>query len=365
MRAPYSLKLPSSIKDTRRLVIPENRFSSRTQIHGRGKIASFTRSLFSGSGHLTKDLIICCRLLRIVDSLNDFSYKTSRKVVNSRYLAFRTHPSNPINLHSIGFLQNLQTLVMSPCKSVWPVSLPSEIWFMLHLRHIEIEEEAILPNPPVPCRLNNLQTLSTIRNFSCGNKNLLAMLRNLKKLKISAPQFRDYNLNNLFHLQKLESLSCRGFGKILLGNQAFPDSIKKLTLNWLKLSWEDMSKIGCLPNLEVLKLRGAAYGKKWNTAEGDFLKLKFLLLESLDLCHWEAESSHFPRLESLIIRYCEELEEIPFGVGEIPTLKLIELYNCGVHANSSAEQIQEEQRNLGNEDLQVRVTVRTLFIDED
>ncbi|XP_075519561.1 putative late blight resistance protein homolog R1B-16 [Primulina tabacum] len=378
-QTPYSLNLPSSINDTRRLVIPENRFHNSTQIHRRAKSASFTRSLFSESDHLTKDLIICFRLLRICDHLNECSYETFLKLVNSRYLAFRIQRSNfnPIIQipPTIKLLQNLQTLVVSSYKIAEPVSLPFGIWFMPHLRHIEIEEEAILPDPQVPCSqnvlrrstdyLNNLQTLSTIRNFRCDNENLLAILRNLKKLKITVPRYGDYHLNNLVHLQKLQSLSCRGFGKILLGDQAFPDSIKKLTLNWLKLPWKNMSIIGCLPNLEVLKLRGAAYGEGWNTEEGGFLKLKLLLLESLDLCHWEAESSHFPRLESLIIRYCKELEEIPFGIGEIPTLKLIELYHCGEDANSSAEQIQEEQRSLGNEDLQVRVKVWTAFIDED
>lgn len=356
-------------------MIPENRFSNRKQIHRRAKSAAFTRSLFSESDHLTKDLIICFRLLRIVDNLNEYcSYETIMKVVNSRYLAFRIQPSDlstdPFILIpcSIDSLRNLQTLVVSSYKNkiAKPVSLPSEILLMPHLRHIEIEEEAVLPDPRRSTDdSSNLQTLSTILYFSCDNENLLAILRNLKKLKIAVPRHSDYHLNNLVHLQKLESLSCRGFGKIVLGNQAFPDSIKKLTLNWLKLPWKNMSIIGCLPNLEVLKLRGAAYGEEWNTAEGGFLKLKLLLLESLDLCHWEAESSHFPRLEILIIRYCEELEEIPFGIGDIPTLKLIELYNCGEEANSSAEQIREGQRNLGNEDLQVRVKVRTALIDED
>lgn len=313
--------------------------------------------------------------MRIVDEFSDYSPETIRTVVNARYLScvfWSSHLNSGIP-PSIKLLRNLQTLaVNSKSSSAEPIALPSEIWEMPHLRHIEINE-VILPDPPrargpdMDTRshyLHNLQTLSTVRNFRCHNTNLLERVPNLKKLKVhwEGGWLYYYYLNNLVHLQKLESLSCIWSGKILLGNQAFPDSIKKLTLNGSWLPWEHMSIIGSLPNLEVLKLYRALYGEEWNTVEGEFSKLKFLLLESLDLCRWEAESSHFPRLESLIIRYCEQLEEIPFGIGEIPTLKLIELYHCGEKANSSAEQIQEEQWSMGNEDLQVRVEVRTSYV---
>ncbi|XP_073141108.1 putative late blight resistance protein homolog R1A-10 [Henckelia pumila] len=355
-----------SIKNARCLVSLERRFDYRSQTYKRAKSASFTRSLFSESA---EDPNICFRFSRIDDILNDCSHY-------SRYIAIRsTLPShwNLIDIpSSIVLFRNLQTLVVSSCKGAGPINLPFSIWETPHLRHIEIKEEALLLYPPSVLDpdmnmgsqyLHNLQTLSTIRNFRC-DKNVLERIPNLKKLKISVPRHNYYQLNNLVHLQLLESLNCRGFGKILLGGQAFPDSIKKLTLNWLKLPWKDMSIIGCLPNLEVLKLRGATYGKVWNTAEEGFLKLKYLLLESLDVCDWETESSHFPRLESLIIRYCEALEEIPLAIAEIPTMKLIELYECGEEANSSAQQIQEEQRSLGNEDLQVRLKLSTAFIDE-
>ncbi|XP_075519560.1 putative late blight resistance protein homolog R1A-3 [Primulina tabacum] len=374
---PYSLSIPSSIKDTRRLVIPRCSFGNWGQIYRRAKSASFTRSLFSDDFYLMRHLFFCFRLLRIVDEFNDYSPETIRTVVNSRYLACRFWPSRLKSgiPPTIKLLRNLQTIVVnSNSSSAEPIALPSEIWEMPNLRHIEINE-AILPDPPrargpnMNTRshyLHNLQTLFTVRNFRCNNTNVLERIPNLKKLKINWEDGSTYynHLNNLAHLQELESLSCTCSGEILLGNRAFPDSIKKLTLNGCGLRWEDMSIIGSLPNLEVLKLYGTMYGEDWNTVEGEFLNLKFLLLWSLDLCHWEAESSHFPRLESLIISYCQKLEEIPFGIGEIPTLKLIQLHHCGEKASLSAEQIQEEQQSLGNEDLQVRV-LGTVYVEDN
>ncbi|XP_073143378.1 putative late blight resistance protein homolog R1A-3 [Henckelia pumila] len=380
-QTPYSGNIPSSIKDTRCLVIPKN--FDTWQMYRRAKSASFTRSLFSGNLYLTGHLFYCFRLLRIVDEFNDYSPESIRKVVNSRYLAcsfWKYHLDLSIP-PSIELLRNLQTLVFKSNSSSYEsselIALPSEIWKMPHLRHIMIDE-AILPDPPrtrVPNTdtrshyLHNLQTLSTVRNFRCDNKNVLERIPNVKKLKInwkSGPSYC-FHLNNLVHLQELESLNCKWSWKISLGNQAFPDSINKLTLKGRGLRWDqDMSIIGSLPNLEVLKLFGALDGEEWITLEGQFLKLKFLLLESSNMWrHWETESSHFPRLESLILRYCMKLEEIPYGIGEIPTLKLIELYMCGEEANSSAEQIQEEQLSMGNEDLQVRVEGSVNYLDND
>ncbi|KAL0322435.1 UNVERIFIED_CONTAM: hypothetical protein Sangu_1862800 [Sesamum angustifolium] len=118
-----------------------------------------------------------------------------------------------------------------------------------------------------------------------------------------------------------------------------------------------MNEIGNLPNLEILKLRECFFESlKWEAGEGEFCRLQFLLMEKLNLVHWAADDTNFPRLEHLVIRHCEELKEIPLAIGEIPTLKIIEVHEDNPSVVASARKIQEDQRDYGNDDLQVRIT---------
>ncbi|KAL7099481.1 hypothetical protein ACP275_09G086700 [Erythranthe tilingii] len=117
----------------------------------------------------------------------------------------------------------------------------------------------------------------------------------------------------------------------MLQNFIIPNSIKKLTLSWTYLKWEDMkTKIGWLPNLEVLKLKYNSFlGGEWETVEGQFCNLRFLqICECSDLEWWTTDSSHFPRLEQLKLWDLYELKEFPSCIGEIPTLGSIELICC-------------------------------------
>ncbi|KAH0727947.1 hypothetical protein KY285_003642 [Solanum tuberosum] len=119
-----------------------------------------------------------------------------------------------------------------------------------------------------------------------------------------------------------------------------------------------------LPNLEVLRLKHHAFhGLIWKLSDEDedgFLKLKFLLLENMNLMQWEATSYHFPSHEHLVLTDCYLLEQIPFDFAEIQTLQLIELHECMRSVLVSAEQIQAEQQSLGNDDLVIHVnSIRT------
>ncbi|KAM3217779.1 hypothetical protein P3L10_027222 [Capsicum annuum] len=110
-----------------------------------------------------------------------------------------------------------------------------------------------------------------------------------------------------------------------------------------------------LPKLEVLKLKYYAFrGSEWEPTDERFQQLKFLLLDGTDLIHWKASSIQFPKLESLVLKNCYCLYEIPDDVAEIPTLQFIELYNCSSTADDSANRILEEQLSLGNDDLVVK-----------
>ena len=86
-----------------------------------------------------------------------------------------------------------------------------------------------------------------------------------------------------------------------------------------------------------------------------FHRLLVLLIDESNLKCWRANSSHFPRLQCLMLHRCPFLDEIPHGVGNIPTLKLIEIDDHNQSLLNSAEFILEEQSNLGNDDLKVVV----------
>lgn len=75
---------------------------------------------------------------------------------------------------------------------------------------------------------------------------------------------------------------------------------------------EQIETLGRLPNLEVLKLLNYAFqGSIWEQNEGEFQRVKFLLIENTDVVNWIASKYQFPRLQYLSLRCCEFLEEIP------------------------------------------------------
>lgn len=270
-------------------------------------------------------------------------------------------------------LWNLQTLIV---KGTWGDNIvaPSEIWEMSQLRHVEFDW-IFLQNPSnVTPRggdvfiLRDLQTLSEIANFRF-TEDIVRRIPNIKKLKVSYDDYPDgwshyFCLNNLGSLSKLESLACiflsekkSNHGHILRHSLAFPLSLKKLRLHDSCLLWEDMTIIGSLPYLEVLKLKiGSFKGPEWSPVEGEFLCLKSLVIEACDdLVEWTADNTHFPRLEHLVLERLEKLREIPSEIGEIPTLQSIELRYCSDSAVISAKNLLDEQEALGNVGLQVRV----------
>ncbi|WMV56006.1 hypothetical protein MTR67_049391 [Solanum verrucosum] len=123
------------------------------------------------------------------------------------------------------------------------------------------------------------------------------------------------------------------------------------------LLWEDARVLGNLPNLEVLKLKDFSFqGPEWETDEEGFHRLKYLLVESRDLVVWKQASTDsypFPVLQHLVLRFCYKLKEIPYEIGDIPSLQVIELHSCSPYATRLARMIQKEQIDSGNSCLEV------------
>ncbi|KAG6406021.1 hypothetical protein SASPL_133617 [Salvia splendens] len=318
---------------------------------------------------------------------NDNSYLYSLpeelfELFHLRYLAFDYAFKIPAVISN---LQNLQTLIIGPRKykgnfvEIWrmPQQLPAEIWGMPQLRHLVFCSGLRLFQKGATSALQNLQTLSLAINFSCRPE-ILQMIPNLKKLSLyytrgeylhaeirNEEQSRVYSvtfveqLKNIGCLRLLENLKLKLHhslpypGELTL--RALPLTLKKLTLSGLKLPWRHMKIVDSLPNLQVLKLREfACNGAEWETSEGGFCELRFLLISQSNLKVWVTESSHFPRLNCLVLLRCPNLSEIPQEIGEIATLQLIEMDNWNKHLVESAKQIQDEQESCGNDPVRLR-----------
>ncbi|KAK4414180.1 putative late blight resistance proteinR1B-12 [Sesamum alatum] len=300
-------------------------------------------------------------------------------IQHHQYLAYTTNGKLP---SSISVLRNLQTLIVHQMIMSFLFKLPPEIWEMPQLRHICFTECAL---PDLCCgqiegavfifpgRLETLQ----LSGISCFTEDNCRRVENVKKLGIkydhasARGQWERYSLNNLGQLHELENLKCLFGGQdylMLLTSPrklpppmlTFPPNLKKLTLSGCLLPWEDMTHIGSLPKLEVLKLhRNAFSGDVWEPIEGEFLRLKYLKLHHMDLAEWRADETHFPSLQHLILKICR-LKEIPSGIGEIPTLELIQLDDCYISTVTSAIHLKEEQQSLGNDGLKLFINYSTV-----
>ncbi|KAK4427070.1 putative late blight resistance proteinR1A-10 [Sesamum alatum] len=224
--------------------------------------------------------------------------------------------------------------------------------------------------------IQNLQTLSEVTDFKCTEE-VFKIMPNLKKLGISYfhnkhTKWSSYEFDSFAYLHHLETLKCLFIkkdyraDKPLPINLAFPQNLKKLTLSGCRISWKKITVVGSLPNLEILKLKHHAFeGSIWEAKEGEFTKLKYLLIYMTSLEHWRANSTHFPQLRHLSLSFCFNLAVIPSEIGDIQTLELVELFECSPSAVASAMVIQEEKQSLGNDRLRVRVKTLGDYYNSD
>ncbi|KAL3510697.1 hypothetical protein ACH5RR_030098 [Cinchona calisaya] len=300
------------------------------------------------------------KLLRVLDiAFLRFDSFPSQiiELCNLRYLALTATYELPT---SISELKNLQALIIhgpwvNRKRSECPVVM-FQYWEMPRLRHLCISVASYFPNPFIKANdssrgLISLQTLSTITFASC-TREVFKSMPHLKKLKVRETKndaiLQSWSFpEHLSCLRQLEILTC-SFLKDRRARQLgrcgpFPSSLKQLTLSCSHLPWNTMTPIARLPSLEVLKLKNFAFqGPIWYALDGGFCHLKQLLIDKTDLAFWKATSSHFPSLERLVLKSCEFLVEVPFGVGEISTLQLVELHYCRSSAEISIKHIQEQ-----------------------
>ncbi|XP_057775573.1 putative late blight resistance protein homolog R1B-16 [Salvia miltiorrhiza] len=313
------------------------------------------------------------RLLRVLDV---YSYGSVEELlngrVNLRYVAVRElgHLSVLELPSSLSLVWNLHVLIfhiysLYGCLVVAPI----EIWKMRQLRHIQCRR-IYLPHPDGQDELlilDNLQTLGRAVNLRLS-EDVCNIIPNIKKLDLEYDEdLHGWDdsliecLCNIDRLHKLESLKLGCVRSCQLNEMlSFPRSLNKLALEFINFEWDDLTMIGSLPILEVLQIEFNWNGSTWSPVDGQFQRLKFLKIYDCNLTSWNADSCHFPILEKLILCRLYQLEEIPWGIGDIPTLKLINLWKCSNSAAISAIKIKEEQLECqGNDDLQIQINVGT------
>ncbi|KAK6774068.1 hypothetical protein RDI58_029307 [Solanum bulbocastanum] len=377
------------IYDQRRVIVASKlqhpRFYPSRHVSG---ITSITRTFITTvDNHFkrqTSSIVSQFKLLKVLDVLSvrkEFCCVIPQ-LVHLRYVAAKIGKAL-----SLAKLRNLETIIL---VSIEPTILkhPLDIWTMTELRHLDIRWPICICNPLLvenhmtlyisdpleleqPFFLNNLQTLH-LHNSSFVSE-IIRRTPNLKKLKIldtsGYPYWHDI-LYSLILLEELETLhieldfmhtELETFDVMIFSGYKFPPNLKKLTLSLTRLPWDVMNLLANLSNLEVLKAKNAFNGTDWKLDEDVvFHKLKYLQIKSECLVRWEAGSNNFPMLEKLLLYGLNELEEIPESIGDIMTLKLIQIHRRGGKNGSgveiSAKKIQEEQERLGNYELQVQIT---------
>ncbi|XP_059649478.1 putative late blight resistance protein homolog R1B-16 isoform X2 [Cornus florida] len=309
-----------------------------------------------------------CGVFKLLRVLNISFIKISslpeelQLLVHLRYLSFYVEEQyfQPL----ISNLCKLETFIVEGGPTGW-LSFSYDIWKMVKLRHLYTKRFIEIPyvfNDDHQFVLDDLQTISKLDLCGLGEQ-ALRWIPNLKKLTCSFMESLGGDnifpkLNFLIHLETL-NVSYGGFrghlGKFPHLNE-FPPNLKSLTLSNFRLPWEEMSTLGSLPNLEVLKLSNKAFeGPRWETSDGQFRKLKFLKFQRLDIKQWNACSNHFPSLQILVWDDCKQFEEIPYGLGEIFTLEMIRLWYCSSSAACSVRQIQKQQRSMGYDGLKILI----------
>uniref|UniRef100_M1CVN3 Hero resistance protein 1 homologue n=1 Tax=Solanum tuberosum TaxID=4113 RepID=M1CVN3_SOLTU len=223
-------------------------------------------------------------------------------------------------------------------------------------------------------KLEDLTTLSQVLiSYTEGMSDALGKFPNLQHLNciikepIDPPTQGDW-FPKLDVLNKLESLIARYQkawadyqydndpelkDKIPPPNEYhFPTRLKELRLYGFPLRPALFSAIAALPELEILELIDSASVEdmKWDASEDIYQGLKTLRLVSAKFSEWQVDSETFPKLEELILEYCEELMEIPSAFADIETLKFIRVVYIKPDLGDSAMEIKKDVAAYTGED---------------
>jgi hypothetical protein len=270
----------------------------------------------------------------------------------------------------MSYLRYLQTIIFITTQPT--LEIKADIWKMGRLRHLVTNATASLAKTTEALTVNpNLHTLTVISAESC-TKEVFDRATELKKLAICGTLAAVLNatgslfdcLQQLEFLENLKLLNDNPAAKIhsLPSETRFPSSLTRLTLKNTMLPWPQMSILGKLRKLEVLKLKDNAFvGAYWKT-ESRFPSLKVLHIANTDLVTWSASASYFPMLTHLHLMYCTKFEVIPRDLINSSTLRLIQIYCCNAALASSARKLALARLEGQTQDNNVKATTLKLLV---
>ncbi|KAH0640705.1 hypothetical protein KY290_037936 [Solanum tuberosum] len=293
------------------------------------------------------------RLLKVLDLSSHRVYKLSASFKPLNHLKYLAVFAIKFDFHPESHMPHLETLIVN---NDWEniVVLPTSFWEMEKLRYVEIEyaefdKQGVIEGTS---KLENLRILKNIFRFPIDSVDVLSRrCPNLQQLHI---RFGDDNcsaesfcltLKNLSQLQKLRLTS--KWRRTVFGLQ-LPSNLKMLVLSGTDIG----NLIAGLQSLEYLQLQDVYFppSEEWCLGDITFPKLKVLKLAASHILRWDISEESFPLLETLVIRGCKNLEEIPLSFADIPTLKQIKLIDCNKSLEDSAERIKKDvEENEGND----------------
>nr|XP_016451766.1 PREDICTED: putative late blight resistance protein homolog R1B-16 [Nicotiana tabacum]XP_016451767.1 PREDICTED: putative late blight resistance protein homolog R1B-16 [Nicotiana tabacum] len=283
------------------------------------------------------------RVLHLLDMYLESSWVTAfQSLTHLRYLAIFV---KELDFKWLSHLLHLQTLRV---RSSYTMISPA-IWKMAKLRHVDINEFSITweENERVnfvessEIVLYNLKTLGMFyMSVAHMTPNFWEKFPNLEELRLHIDEFGDV---------PDDSVLSRKFD--------FPSSLKVLSLCDIFLTDEVVLTIARLRHLETLKLSEIYFtGEKLlDLNDNEFPALRVLKLHHGFMMQWICSdaSSSFALLETLVIKSCSKLEEIPYSFADIETLQFIKVISCRKSVLESALQIQEYRREESNFQVQV------------
>lgn len=263
-------------------------------------------------------------LLRVMDAnpinFTKFPSKIT-KLIHLKYITLSVKDMKALP-EPISKLWNLQTIKIN--TGLRELEMKADLGKMKQLRHLKTKA-CILVKEMKGDGGENLQTLSRLSAQSC-TKEVLNRVSNLKNLGIRGDIALLEDKNCLAKLERLEKLklvhdknpagaASESRLSRLPPAHCFPPRLRILTLSSTYLEWTEMTTLGSLRSLEVLKLKEMAFkGSLWK-AEGSrgssFPSLESLHITRSDLEIWTAFDDPLPKLKNLVLKNCYKLREIP------------------------------------------------------
>nr|GMD79946.1 putative late blight resistance protein homolog R1A-4 isoform X1 [Ipomoea batatas] len=226
-----------------------------------------------------------------------------------------------------GFCELRFLLIEAKELKQWVVSSSFDF---INLRHLALRSCNCLEEMPkdfIGYRLESIE-------LEGGHSSLVAYAKQLQQKRISMGLF---SLNEIVEIQDW---------RVGMGNYIF--EVTKNAVDRQIVSHLQAIKDGFEPNftlgLKRLKLTRTNISERDLTEIGKLCYLTVLKLENA-FCGTVASHKDFPVLRHSVLRSCYCLEQIPKGLARIYTLKSIELEGCGSPLVASAKQFQWDTRN--------------------